>query len=264
MRNVLFVYVQQLNDERSFGQTWLNMFAVQFSTCAHGGERPKQTTWRSTHDVHNHLAKPCPGDHEHKPYQVTKSFGTWTFDTAAESEYPWLLCSLPPQSSGGNCGEESQEKETSMAFTIHHTPEQFIKRAISLTHPFDDKFAVEDLTRSNLFGLITKGKSHVAAQRLDFAKKLACWSTELVTEEARYITTLPQHAQKVLKGKKLLRVRKFLAESGCPDLGLNHIMTALDLIGTASKSPFFDTKLVPATITLQFLQVSAKWQRPKM
>ena len=294
------------------------MFAVQFSNCAHGGERPKQTTWRSTHDVYNHLAKPCPGNHEHKPYQVTKSFGTWTFDTAAESEYPWLLCIrlcqalhakfskcfdlsppkkptvghtqnkhqrtlipeyrcitnqtphpldefklLPPQSSGGNCGEESLEKEGSK-YGIYHTPEQFIERAISLTHPFDDKFAVEDLTRSNLFELLTKGKSHVAAQRLDFAKKLARWSKELVTEEARYLATLPLHAQKVLKGKKLLLFRKLLAESGCPDLGPSDIMSGLDLVGTASKSPFFDTKLVPATTTPHFLQMSAKWQRPKM
>ena len=91
MWSVLFVYVQQLNDP-SLLQAWLNMSAVQFSNCAHGGERPKQTTWRSTHDVFDHLAKPCPGDHVHKPYQVTKSFGAWTFDTAAESEYPWLLC----------------------------------------------------------------------------------------------------------------------------------------------------------------------------
>ncbi|CAL1146023.1 unnamed protein product [Cladocopium goreaui] len=179
---------------------------------------------------------------------VTKSFGTWTFDTAAER---------------GNCGEESLEKEGSK-YGIYHTPEQFIERAISLTHPFDDKFAVEDLTRSNLFELLTKGKSHVAAQRLDFAKKLARWSKELVTEEARYLATLPLHAQKVLKGKKLLLFRKLLAESGCPDLGPSDIMSGLDLVGTASKSPFFDTKLVPATSTPQFLQMSAKWQRPKM
>jgi hypothetical protein len=79
MWNVLFAYVQQLHDP-SLLQAWVNMSAVQFSNCAHGGERPKQTTWRSTHDVYDHLAKPCPGDHVHKPYQVTKSFGAWTFE----------------------------------------------------------------------------------------------------------------------------------------------------------------------------------------
>ena len=35
MWNVLVVYVQQFNDER-FLQAWLNVFAVQFSNCAHG------------------------------------------------------------------------------------------------------------------------------------------------------------------------------------------------------------------------------------
>ena len=67
-----------------------------------------------------------------------------------------------------------------------------------------------------------------------------------------------------VEGKRLLLVRKLLAESGCPDLGPSDIMTGLDLVGTASKSPFFDTKLVPATTTPQFLQLSARWQRPKM
>ena len=41
-------------------------------------------------------------------------------------------------------------------------------------------------------------------------------------------------------------------------------MAGLDLVGTATKSPFFDTKLVPATSTPQFLKLSARWQRPKM
>ena len=36
MWNVLFVYVQRLND-KSLLQAWLNMSAVQFSNCAHGG-----------------------------------------------------------------------------------------------------------------------------------------------------------------------------------------------------------------------------------
>ena len=40
----------------------------------------------------NHLAQQCPGNHVHKPYQVTKQANTWKFDTPAEREYPWLLC----------------------------------------------------------------------------------------------------------------------------------------------------------------------------
>ena len=116
-------------------------------------------------------------------------------------------------------------------------------------HPFDEKFAVEDVTRANLFELLTKGRSHVANQRLAFAKKLAVWSKELAPEEARYFATLPGHAQKVLKGKRLLLFKKLLVESGCPDLNAGEIMAGLDLVGMASKSPFFDTKLVPATTT---------------
>ena len=97
MWDVLLVYVKRRNNPILL-QQWLSMSPVKFSNCAHGGERPKQTTWRCTHTVYDHLAKPCPGNHVHKPYQVTKSLGQWTFDTAAESEYPALLCSRLCQS----------------------------------------------------------------------------------------------------------------------------------------------------------------------
>lgn len=147
---------------------------------------------------------------------------------------------------------------------LPNTPSQFLERALTLVHPFDEKFAVEDVTRANLFELLTKGRSHVANQHLDFAKKLAVWSKELAAEEARYFATLPGHAQKVLKGKRLLLFKKLLAESGCPDSDAGDIMAGLDLVGTATKSPFFDTKLVPATTTPQFLKLSARWQRPKL
>ena len=97
----------------------------------------------------------------------------------------------------------------------------------------------------------------MANQRLAFAKKLAVWSKELAAEEARHFATLPEHAQEVLRGERLLLFKKLLVESGCPDSDAGDIMAGLDLVGTATKSPFFDPKLAPAATTPQFLKLSA-------
>ena len=290
MWEVLLWYVKALHDDALL-QHWLRMSAVKFSNCAHGGERPKQTTLRCSHATYDHLAQPCPGNHVHKPYQVSRHANAWKFNTAAESEYPWLLCVricqalqshlkptftfnpiqkstfghhqtknhkglipeyfkivttkplddnyklLPPLFQGDATGEENSEDQP-IKYGVFHSPEQFVKKALKLAHPFDQLYSVEDVTRRNLFDLLTGGFSHVAHKRLQFAKKLACWSKELAVEEARYFATLPEHVQKVLRGKKLLLYKKVLMEAGCPDLEPCEMMTGLDLVGTASKISF--------------------------
>jgi hypothetical protein len=92
---------------------------------------------------------------------------------------------LPPQFTGVTTGRNTRKKK----YGIYHTPEQFRKKG----HFHDASVCRPGPT---LLELLTKGRSHVAAQRLDFAKKLACCSKELVTGEARYLATLPQHAQR--------------------------------------------------------------------
>ncbi len=74
---------------------WNEMNVTTFSNCNHGGMRPKKTSFRCTSRVFQQLEGTCPGEsdsHPHKPYRVNKSISGWTFDTAAESEYPKLLC----------------------------------------------------------------------------------------------------------------------------------------------------------------------------
>ena len=88
---VLAHYVKIANT-KCLQQAWDTMLEIAFRNCAHGGERPKNTTLRSTSRAFLPLALPCPGNHYHKPYLLTEVATKWFFDTAAESEYPALLC----------------------------------------------------------------------------------------------------------------------------------------------------------------------------
>ena len=159
---------------------------------------------------------------------------------------------------------EQQGGNKEQAFGVYHTPKDFVRLAETLNHPFDDSFAIEDLTRQNIFELLTKGISHVANKRLGFARRIATLANELKHDEKRFQASLPPHAQEVLKGKRVLLFRYLLKEVGCPDMEVADLMLGLDLVGVASKSPFFDTKITPATATPQFALISARWQRKRI
>ena len=70
---------------------WDSLSEVFFHNCCHGGQRKKGTRWKSTPGVFATLAATCADDHEHLPYQVQQTNGSWSFDTAAEAAYPELL-----------------------------------------------------------------------------------------------------------------------------------------------------------------------------
>ena len=42
-----------------------------------------------------------------------------------------------------------------LTFGVYHTPKDFVRQ--TLFHLFDESYAVEDLTRQNVFELLTKG-----------------------------------------------------------------------------------------------------------
>ena len=59
-----------------------------FSSCMHGGLRDKKTTFLSSLDL-SPLCLECDGQHDHLPWGLQSDS---SFATAAEAEYPWLLC----------------------------------------------------------------------------------------------------------------------------------------------------------------------------
>lgn len=93
---------------------------------------------------------------------------------------------------------------------------------------------------------------------------MATLAKELQPEEDRFLSTLPAHAQTVLKGKRLVLFRHLLREYACPDLEPVDLMAGTALVGTPTKSPLFDTKIKPATTTPEYALLTSKWLRKKL
>ena len=79
------------NADDPFRQWFFELEDVDFDMCMHGGERAKTTRLKAAADVFSALRLQCDKSHEHRPWTVHLQDGKWTFDTAAEAEYPSVL-----------------------------------------------------------------------------------------------------------------------------------------------------------------------------
>ena len=161
---------------------------------------------------------------------------------------------LTSPNSGGDCGE-------SCKYGVYHSPQQFIKLAQNLIHPFDKQFVI---IRLNVFNLITKGISFVARVRTESASLINKLARELRFEEARYHAAMTEHAQTVLRGKNILLFKRLLEDNGFEDISAVEMMRGVELAGTPDKSPLFESKFVPATTTSVYLLASSTWLRKKI
>ena len=65
---------------------------ITFSACMHGSLRDKRTSFLTSADCLSSLRLDCNRQHEHAAWSVRYNNGQWSFDTAAEAEYPFLVC----------------------------------------------------------------------------------------------------------------------------------------------------------------------------
>ena len=69
-----------------------NLESVYFDACAHGSERDKRTKLLATPGLFTELEACCPQNHVHASWQPFRTEQGIAFPTAAEAEYPRLLC----------------------------------------------------------------------------------------------------------------------------------------------------------------------------
>ena len=88
---VLALLVRQYDDP-DFVAWFEQLDRVTFHMCMHGGRRAKNTRLLASKGLYTSLAGECDGSHDHEPWRITKVGTTLHYDTAAEAEYPALLC----------------------------------------------------------------------------------------------------------------------------------------------------------------------------
>ena len=88
---ILTLMVKEYNNP-DFLAWFSKLDRVTFHTCMHGGARAKNTRLLSTPGLYTTLAATCDNNHTHEPWRIQKVASGLHYDTAAEAEYPPLLC----------------------------------------------------------------------------------------------------------------------------------------------------------------------------
>ena len=278
-----------------------SMFRSSFAQCMFGGHRPKQLSISCTHEHFQSLQRACDASHAHAPFaamtaepaaraqlelpgplceaicqrlapgralvpprstirqsrkhaQLIPEFRTIVRALKAPT-LPSKLLPLEPPGVGSGSGGYGQR------FGIYHTPAQFIQAALRIEHPFDSKAMLPDALKRNVFELLSQGVNYVARVRLRTMHMVNKLKQELQGEESRFKSSLPLHAQTVLRGKNVLLWRHLLGLTEFPDLGVQDLLLGVDLVGQHDASPLFPQQLVQATTTPELLMKSAKWLR---
>ena len=88
---LLAMLVKATNDD-DFIAWFANLESVYFDACAHGSTRDKRTKLLSTPGLFTSLEANCLQNHIHSSWQPYRTDQGIVFPTAAEAEYPALLC----------------------------------------------------------------------------------------------------------------------------------------------------------------------------
>ena len=88
----LLAMLVKATDDADFIAWFAGLESVYFDACAHGSTRDKRTKLLGTPGLFTSLEASCPQNHKHASWQPYRSEQGIVFPTAAEAEYPALLC----------------------------------------------------------------------------------------------------------------------------------------------------------------------------
>ena len=88
----LLALLVKRTEDSTFISWFSGLESVYFDACAHGSSRDKRTKLLATAGLFTSLSVDCPGNHVHASWQPYKDEQGVVFPTAAEAEYPKLLC----------------------------------------------------------------------------------------------------------------------------------------------------------------------------
>ena len=140
------------------------------------------------------------------------------------------------------------------------TPEQFVKEACSVKHPYDSNLLVPDELKKALFNVLSLGPVGITKLRTQAVGQLAVLVKQLKDEDASYLQSMDPHNKNIMKNKRWALFERLLFETGFSDTHLVRDATAgFDVVGTAKKSGVLSPQMIPATMTPEELMTRSKW-----
>ena len=143
-------------------------------------------------------------------------------------------------------------------FGVRWTPEQFLKQAVHVGHPFSNFSGLPTEVSAACFDVASLSRVDIVNNR---CSKLGEWvklAKTLQPEELRQKELMPAERRRILEGKKLLLMRHIIDAEGYDDKTLvDDVANGFSLVGEVPKSNVLPRKLLPAVISEQELHANS-------
>ena len=159
-------------------------------------------------------------------------------------------------------GVSASPDVTVFVIGVYRTPVEFAAAASEWRHPVDMCTSTPDVTKRNLFWMLTSSPKTVAEFRLLQLQKLRSMVPKFEELDNKLKERCSPQMLCVLKGKRLELLREILVQADYPDLQIvSDIANGLPVVGPMPGSGVFPEKVRAASITPQQLRSSSKWTR---
>ena len=143
-------------------------------------------------------------------------------------------------------------------FGVRWTPEQFLKQAVYVGHPFSNFSGLPAEVGGACVDIASMSKVDIVNNR---CSKLGEWvklARTLQPEEQKQKELMPAERRRILEGKKLLLMRHIIDTEGYDDKTLvDDVSNGFSLVGEVPKSNVLPRKLLPAVISEQELHANS-------
>ena len=183
----------------------------------------------------------------------------------SQSQCSSISCPYPARLLPAKRGDSGADSQQTREVGVFRSPEEFLKRAVQLDHPFDGSTTMTDDAKKAIFAVLTEGPQNLATRREQIFEYYEAVRDELQPAETAIHAKLTPGRAKLLKNKNVLLFDRMCKDAGIQDDDLMDLLiSGTKLTGTASETSLFETEYVDAALTKEQLMKSSKWTRRKI
>ena len=157
----------------------------------------------------------------------------------------------------------SKRQRLSYKYGVWHTPEEFMEQAKASKHPVDSESYLHPITKSAIEHVLSHDQVSVARDRLKAVLTIRQLRDQFEKEENRLKASMHPEVAKRLSTKPIKLFEHLLSMTNFPDTkGVVSLLSeGIPLVGHQDPPPSERRLLVPAVMTVDELEKSAKWRR---
>ena len=161
--------------------------------------------------------------------------------------------------------EDRQAESTVAVIGIPMTPQDAVRRAKSLRHPFDEAIKVPESMEKAMRMALEEGPEQVSRRRVEALKWIKQRARALEPEEKKLHDAMPEHRARVVQNKKFLLLKELIEEVGHEDKGLFlDLVSGMKITGNAEPTGEFAVDFKPAQLESRDLWQVAKFSQAEV